>query len=498
MANKILGLGALSTLSQSNLIAAYGNGFQNVITGQGYGIPLSSIYNVEFESFLGSLFFQDGIDRPLTFNGQVWSTKHVARPPIGKYLRVWRTRSRIYVADVFINGTEYPSRIQYCDLPSNNTIQWGFEYGTNLVQTANSPTIMSANSGFMTYNIKVGDPFFIQTGPNAGQYTVFTVDADQQITLTAPLPFSSSGDTFWAGGNWFDIGPDDGDFVTWMEENNDHLMVFKRDSLYMLNQSDGSSITKIRGAYGTTSGRSVKNLHEITIYFYRGVGLSTGFYAYNGLYSQKISAPIDNHIAAMTDQSLLPIAWREGELYRCYIGNLFDNTRDINLINAVATWDYTTKTWSIDPIDDIPVVTTEWRQANTKFSYFGNSNNQILVTPSGNTYNGNPTPFSVSLSTIYPAGPANVCVFTRLQVIAHDMHGTQVQYKLHLKPFEEDEEFRDLMQLDRIKTEQRFLMRNAQASGIELRFSGIDTQPLEGRIDKIILFYKVKTDIISP
>ncbi len=77
------------------------------------------------------------------------------------------------------------------------------------------------------------------------------------------------------------------------------------------------------------------------------------------------------------------------------------------------------------------------------------------------------------------------------------MRGTIVQYRLHLKPFDTDEEFRDLGQISRDRTEFKFLLRNAQASGIEIRFMGIDTQPLEGRIDKILLFYKAKTDIIS-
>jgi hypothetical protein len=495
MAN-ILGIKGLSTPNVNVLIAAYGNGMVNLANGRGYGLPITSNINVEFESFLGSLFFQNGMDRPLSFDGVKWSTKHLARPPLGSLLRVWRSRSRIYVGNISIFTTQYPSRVWYCDLPKNNTIQWGFEYGTNLQQFANTRSIASANAGFKTYNIKVGDPVFILTGPNAGQYTVFSVGNDQQITLVETLSFASSGDTYWIGGNYFDVGPDDGDFLTWMEENNDFLICFKRDSMYKINQSDGSSKTKVRGAYGTTSGRSVQNLHEVTIYWYQGVGLSTGFYAYNGLYSQKISAPIDNHINGMS-QNIVPVAWREGELYRCFIGNLTNASFDIAIINAVATWDYTTKTWSIDPIDDIPTCTTEFRQNVIKQAYFGTTTDSVMVTPQGATYNGKPTPFSVALSTIYPSGPKNINVFTRLHVISHDMHGTQVQYRLHLRPFDTDEEFKDLGQIDRDRTEFKFLLRNAQASGIEFRLLGLDAQPLEGRIDKLILFYKPKTDIIS-
>ncbi len=492
----IAGIGSLSTPSTNALIAAYGNDMVNIATGKGGGLALTSGYDVEFESFLGSLFFQNGIDQPLSYNGSVWSKKHLAQPPIGKLLRVWRSRSRMYVGYINILNTQYPSRVWYCDLPKNNTIQWGYAFGNNLQQFANTQSIASANNGFKLFGIKVGDPVFITTGPNIGQYTVFSVGNDQQITLVETLPFASSGDSFWVGGNYFDVGPDDSDFLTELSENNDFLICFKRDSLYKINQSDGSSITKIRGAYGTTSGRSVINLHEITLYWHQGVGLETGFYAYNGLYSQKISAPIDNHISGMS-QNIVPIAWREGELYRCYIGNLVNSAFDINITNAVATWDYTTKTWSIDPITDVPVCATEFRQNVLKQTYFGTNTNQVMVTPQGSTYNGKPTPFSVALSTIYPAGPANICVFTRVHIISHDMHGTQVQYRLHLKPFDTDEEFRDLGQLDRDRTEFKFLLRNAQASGIEFRLLGLDIQPLEGRIDKLILWFKPKTDIIT-
>ncbi|MGH2612137.1 MAG: hypothetical protein ACRDFB_03700 [Rhabdochlamydiaceae bacterium] len=493
----IAGLQGLSTPSVNTLVAAYGNDMVNLTTGKGYGVNLTPGYDVQFDTLLGSLFFQNSVDPMRSFNGTIWSNKHCLRPPLGALIKVWRSRQRMYVGKPTIQGTNYPSRIWYCDFPNNDTIQWGFEYGNNLQTYANSPTIASANAGFKTYGIKVGDPLFILTGKDIGQYTVLSVDADQQITLTDPLTTTDTTIQYWAGGNYFDIGPDDGDYLQWMEENNDFLMCFKRDSLYKINQSDGSSITKIRGAFGTTSGRSVQNLHEITIYWYQGVGLATGFYAFNGLYSQKISAPIDNHIHAMTNQSLAPVAWREGELYRCFIGDLFDSTYDINLTNAVATWDYTTKTWSIDPIDNVPIVASEFRQDILKYAYFGTNTNQVMVTPKGSTYNGKPTPFSVSLSTIYPAGPANVCVFTRLQVISHDMHGTQIQYRLHLKPFDTDEEFRDLGQITRERTEFRFLLRNAQASGIEFRLLGLDGQPLEGRIDKMMLFYKPKSDVIS-
>jgi len=79
--------------------------------------------------------------------------------------------------------------------------------------------------------------------------------------------------------NWFDLGPDDGDFITWMEENNDFLMYINGILFYRVNVLNGGNKTKVRGAYGTTSGRSVINLHELSSLLPNDVALARGFYA---------------------------------------------------------------------------------------------------------------------------------------------------------------------------------------------------------------------------
>ena len=498
--SNILGLRGLSTPTVSQFIAAYGNDMVNIATGQGYGLALDPSRNVEMETFLSSLFFQNGVNRPLSFDGIEWTTKHLARPPLGKYLRVWRSRQRMYVAYVNIMDVAYPSRIMYCDLPNNNTIQWGYEYGFNLQTTTGSATVMSANAGFQTYNIKRGDPFFILTGADQGEYKVISVDADQQVTLDTPLKATAAGIQYWAGGNWFDIGPDDGDFITWMEVNNDTLIVFKRDTLYRVPQSDGSSLVQIRGAYGTTSGRSVANLHEITIYWYSGVGVSTGFYAYNGLYMQKISSPIDNHIAGINPVNYQNIVgWREGELYRAYVGDINNFAKGIIVPGAICTWDYFTKTWSIDPASDVPTVSTEFRQVSTKSTYFGTTDSLVMATPLGNTANGIDMPFVANINTLYPIGSGGVCEFLRAQIISTNMEGVQVQYRLHFKPFITDKNYIDLGELSAAKTELVFRPDPAfcKASGIEFRFQALDGQPAEGNITKITLFYRPSTTVIQ-
>lgn len=493
------GIHGLSTPTINVLIGAYGNDMVNITTGNGYGLALTPTASVEFESFLGRLFFQNGIDRPLSSDGNTWSTLDVQQPPIGKYIKVWRSRSRMYVGFVTIQGTVFPSKVMYCDLPNNNMVQWGYDYGNSLITHKGNKDVSAINTGFKTYGIKRGDPIYILSGNDIGEYKVLAVGADQQLTLDTAMTTNATGISFWVGGNWFDISPDDGDFITWLEENNDILHVFKRDSLYRINQSDGSSITKVRGAYGTTSGRSVVNMHELTLYWYAGSGLSTGIYAYNGLYSQKISGPIENHIQGI-NLNVQPIAWREGELYRCYVGDITNLAEGISIKQAVLTWDYFTKTWSIDPLTDIPTVATEFRQSSIKQTYFGTTNSSVMVTPQGNTYNGQPIGFLADLSTMYPAGPGMLCEFTRVQIISSAMKGLKVQYRLVLKPYDSDGQFRDLGSLDNDRTELLFRTPDAsatQASGINFRFLSSDGTPAEGVLQRITLFFRPKTTILG-
>jgi len=495
--SNVLGLRGLSTPNINTLIAAYGNGFVNLNDGSGYGIPITPNQNVEFEVFLQSIFYQNFIDRPLTFDGTVWSTKHVAKVPIAKYIRRWQ--GAMYLGYIKILGTDYPSRIWKSDLPKNNTIQWGFESGTNLSSISGNPLVSSANSGFKTYNIKRGDPFIITTGPNAGEYSVKSVSDDQQIILTTPLQYTSSGDSFFCGGNYFDVERDDGDFITWVGDNNSYfykqLMIYKRDSLH---RYDGQRLTQVQGAPGTTSGRSVVNIKELNLYFYGASGLDTGIYAYDNRDSIKISSPVEDHIQGIDPANYDKIiGWRERNLARMYVGNIVNTDKGINVPNAVITYDYPTKAWSVDPIADVVVCSTEFRQGNVKSVYFGTNTDAVMKTPSGNSFNGQPITWSFSTHVFYPLGTAYVNEFTRVQILSENAGGVIVRYKLHLTPFTTWSEFEGLGSIKEERTEFKLPLGKSQASGIEFLFLGTDTMKATALIKKISIFYKKGTTVIQ-
>lgn len=489
MAN-VIGLHGLSLASGNNkLVAAYGNGFVDASNGAGFGIPLSSTNNVEFEAFLQSLFFQNYIDTPLTFNGTVWSRQHVAKVPLARYIKMWNQAMYLGYIKLGQGPVEYPSRIWYCNLPVNDTIQWGYETGSNLVTISGSPHIVSANSGFKTYGLKRGQPFFITTGVDAGQYTIDTVISDSHILLTQNMTASASGVSFWAGGNFFDIARDDGDFLTYLGTNNSLFTAYKRDSLW---RYDGASAIQILDAVGTTSGRSVINLHELSIHFHGSSGTVTGFYAYDGRTSVNISAPIQKHIDGINGNMYTGIiAWRENDLYRAYVGDIINTNYGINIPKAVCTYDYNSRVWSVDPIADAITVSADLRQLGTRQTYLGTSDSQILLTPSGNSFNGSPIPWRFDTNAIFPLGTEKLCKFLRVEILSENASGITMKYKLHLAPYETDTNYSGVGQIDHEKTILFIPDAWNQSSGIQLQFLGISAQEPTPLIKKITIYYEL-------
>lgn len=493
----ILGLHGYNTTTTNQLIAAYGNDIVNVSTGLGYGVNLSSTNNVEFENFLGSLFFQNLSDTPLSFNGTDWTRQHVSKLPLSKYLKSWN--ERMYLGFVRIGSTNYPSRVWYSDLPINDTIQWGYERGTNLVTTAGSNRVKSANAGFKAFNVKVGDPFFILSGVDAGEYRVQELISDLELNLAdyngnaVTLKATATGISYWAGSNYFDVGRDDGDFITWIDSNFNQLIVFKRDSLYRYN---GSSLARIKDAPGTTSGRSVVNIKDWTIYFYGASGEETGFYAYDSTEGYKISNGIQKYIDGM-NLATPQIAWREGNLYRCYVGDITNTNCNISISDAVVTLDYDAKSWSVDPIADTVVAAAEFRSGNTKVAFIGTDDSQVHQTPMGNTFNGAPVSWKFDTKSLYPTGTNWSNTFTKARIISENANGVKVSYRRRLAPFNSDDNFTPLGDIRHEMQELTFPEGKNQSSGVEYRFQGISTTEPVAVIKKNSTFYRKETIVLN-
>lgn len=484
------GLGSLNKISQDVLVAAYGNDIVNVTTGMGFGLALDPDYPVEFENFLGCLFMQNYINSPKTFNGTSWSAQHVAKLPLSRYLRSYN--SRMYLGLVNIGSTEYSSRVWYSDLPINDTIQWGYEYGTNLTTTGGDNRVTAPNSYFKTYNIKRGDPLFILSGVDAGQYSVKSIESETALRLADyngndfTFKATTSSLTFWVGGNYFDVNRDDGDYITWIERNFEQLLIFKRDSLHRYN---GTSRVQIKGIPGTTSGRSVVNGKDWTTYFHGGLSDMTGFYAYDSTSGKKISNGIQKYIDGI-DPSMYTsiIGWKEGQFFRWFVGDISNTDYGLSVTNAVITLDYAAQAWSVDPIADIIKAATEFRQGGTKNAFIA-SDTEVFQTPLGNDFDSNPIRFSFELGGIYPSGTEYENTFNRIQIISENAAGIRVLYRRRLKPYDSDKEYMPLGSLSKEATWLTFPEGKNISSGIDLRFEGISTTEPTAVIKKYALFY---------
>jgi len=386
-------------------------------------ITLTPYQKTEFRTFLDYVFMVDGTDPNYSYDGTTWSTTtNLTDSPIGHYIENYNVR--LYLLDVTILGTRYYSRVWFSDLPKNNKITWGLETGTNLVQTAASPTITSSGALFVTRNIKIGDPFTITTGTNLGEYTVQSIDSETQITLTKDLTYSTTGSSFWVGGNWFDVATDDGDSGKGFGKNSNEILVFKRNSLHRYSDN-GNSIRQVKGAVGTTARRSIINIGDYTYYYHQ-----TGIYRYGSGSSVLISNAIVDLIEGVTTANQTEIvAWVSKErIANFYLGTV--TLRDGSTIsNCVASFDTNASQWSTRSYPFAIAAATTWLESNVPNVYIGDTLGYVFKIDDGNDFNSSDIPLQVETHPYYPS-PGKTVQFNRLTVEGENAHNVSISYKL--------------------------------------------------------------------
>ena len=488
MAQNISGLFGYNNLysSVNKLFAAYVNDIVDVDTNAGYSQNLTPNTNAEFATYIDYCFFANGVDPTRSFNGTAWSTLGVVnRAPIFKYLKTYNTR--LYGAYSTVNGETYPSRVWNTGLPHNNLPRWELEWGDNLVQASASDQVTSNGAQFLSYGVKVADPFWILDGDNAGEYIVESVDAEQRITLTTNLPYTAVGSRYIVGSNYFDVKTDDNEAIRGLGENASRLMMFKLNSLHAYN---GTSLYQIRGAPGTSSHRSIINISGYTLYFHGTETDKTGIYMFSESKFVKPSASIQPYIDGI-DPAMFPYicAWREGNTYRCYVGDITNTQRNISVTKAVLSYDVPNNKWSIDPINKVPKCATTWVVNNIEQVFFGDDNATVYQTPIGYTLSGSHIPWAAETGVGYPEGSEFMNKFTRVQIIGRDCRGVRISYKLYNNPREVDTQWQPLNDLEYDKTELVLPVSHNRAAGINFRFEEISNQENAHFIEKISVFY---------
>jgi len=470
------------------LISAYGNDFVNVASGLGYGQAINPNFPVSFASYNDILFWQNFNNSPTTFNGTTWSKNHVSKLPLSKFIYNWL--DRMYLGYVKIGSTTYPNRVWNSNLPKNDIFYWGYETSSTLRTWAGSKVVVDDNAYFKTYGLQEGNPFFITSGADAGEYLIETIESEHRLTLTEALTATTTTGSYWAGGNYVDYYTNDNDVIMQLHENYSRLLVFKRDSLFRYDQQVK---VRIPGSPGTTSSLSVATCKnkEWTLYWYSSTKNETGFYLFNGSESKLIRSPIQKYIDGINSNMYGSIVgWTEGRLYRAYVGNITNSEYDISIPRAVITFDTEAETYSIDPIAHTVVAATQYRQASQRSAFLGTSGGRVVETPSGNSFDDSPISWIVETADRYPVGTGFTNTFTRAQVMSENAESVRVEYKLKLKPFDSDQNWRGLGQLTGAKTEMTFPTGAQKASGYQLRFDDNTTAESNALIKMHTMFYR--------
>lgn len=475
-------------VSTSNILfGVYGNDIVNVDTGAGYSQNLTPSYNGEFATYLDYAFFVNGIDATRSFNGTAWSQAGMRNhAPIFKYLKPYGVR--LYGAYPTINGTAFPSRVWHTDNPQNYDARWGIEWGSSMDQTAGSAVVTADGCYFKKYGIKAGDPLFITSGANAGQYTVYSVDSNNQLTLTENLDATVSNSNYIVGSNYFDVKTENNDYLRGLGTSSNRLLAFK---LFSLHRYNGSSLIEVPKAPGTSSHRSIVDDPVGDCYYFHGSEASlTGIYRYDGTQAVSVTKGIQPYIDGISSTIFSSVvAWREGEWIRTYVGDITNAQRGISVTKAVISYNETNNAVSVDPINKTPTCSTTFMESGAKKVFFGDDSAEVFQTPSGYDFDGSQIPWAVETGVHYPIDSEMLLNFTRIQIIARDAKGVRVRYKLYDNPRRIDDQWLPLGELSDDKTELIIPVSHRRASGINIRFEESGIRENTQFIEKITIYY---------
>ena len=512
MAN-ILNITGLSTSTgRQRLIAVFGNDYHiyssttDAWTGQ--SIPVTTNQSIIRSTiFLNRAFFVNGYktisadtytkgDDPKSYNGSTWRNEYVVKKlPLSLYVRA--VGERIYLANCYLKAIDdvNPSMVWFSDLPQNNDLTYGFEEGTVISGLINQKQV-SVSTGnniyFKMRNIKVGDPIYFPSVSGKTRYFVSSIDSEEKLTLTENLEATLTNEKFWVGSNFFFVSRNDGDSITGLGDNNDNLLVFKRNSLWRYNTV---SLKKIKGVPGTTSQDSVVNIKDFTYYFHE-----TGIWRTNGVTAELISRPIQDYIEGISsDMYSQVVAWRTGpslETLRVYVGNVSNTDTNLTVNKCILDFDTAIESWSPGQLNIAVTATTEFLESATRNVYIANSNGQVYQDNKGTDDDGTAISWMMDTGFHFPLGPTVELEFEKIQIHVKNGRGLSMKYKLYGTPFSVDKQWRgDLDDVSDEITEVYFKGRVESPNigrGIAFQISDADGYKTP-TVERIDIFYKPVT-----
>jgi hypothetical protein len=148
-------------------------------------------------------------------------------------------------------------------------------------------------------------------------------------------------DTDATTGQWRDINPDDGDFITALQNNGNYLLIFKNTAIYryIFDQVEADRVIGV----GTCSQESVATNYDVGITFFAN---PKGIYTYTNGEVKLISGKIQEYIDAVTGAN-----WNQcsggvdKEHYYLSVGDITVNSRTIT--NAIFVYHIFLDAWTI-------------------------------------------------------------------------------------------------------------------------------------------------------
>lgn len=396
-------------------------------------LGLTAGEKVETESFLDMLFVVNGLtDAPRTYNGiktdlTSWSTTtNVTDMPKAKYIKGGNGRLYLFNIALLIGGN-FASRVWYSDLPKNNTIVWDFESGSDLAQTASSKVVTSAGSLFKTRGIKSGDKFTITTGTNAGEYNVDTVDSETQITLTEALTATQTGKDFWVGGNWFDVDRNNSDVGMGLGWNFNRLLTFKRHSVSKFQKTTDlatDNLLPIKGAPGTTSGRSIVDTPGFTYWW-----SDTGLWRTDGVSGQLMSTAMQEVVDGIAAGSLDDVVgWFENDrVIKMFIGDVSNTVTGLTINKCVFCYDTLSNTYWTESLSDTITTAEEFVEGTArKRNYIFSNAGEVFITQEGNSFDGDPIYMEVEHHPYFPISPEYSVNIPRIKLFGESLKSIEL------------------------------------------------------------------------
>ena len=166
------------------------------------------------------------------------------------------------------------------------------------------------------------------------------------------LPNSSyeiDWDTTEYTGDYFEVDTNDNDMIRGLGTNSNRLLIFKE---YSLHTWDNYSRSKVQGAPGTTSHRSIVNIDDWTYYFNRD-----GVFRWNGGTVQYISEPVKHYVRGISAATGYGVcAGEKNKHYLLYLGEVRNEKEGIEERRVLLDFDTTKGVWSINTLQTRPTV----------------------------------------------------------------------------------------------------------------------------------------------